>query len=55
VFAIVNAVHERFTLVKTHRAHIMEKTEAESLTHLVPVSEKLKPTHHKYAPLLLKE
>jgi FixJ family two-component response regulator len=28
--------------VKTHRAHVMEKTQAESLAHLVRLSEKLK-------------
>jgi FixJ family two-component response regulator len=33
--------------VKTHRAHLMEKTKAESLAHLVRMSEKLKSSVRK--------
>jgi FixJ family two-component response regulator len=35
--------------VKTHRAHLMEKTQAESLAHLVRMSEKLKNASRKQA------
>jgi len=33
--------------VKTHRAHVMEKTNAESLAHLVRMSEKIKNSPRK--------
>ena len=33
--------------VKTHRAHVMEKTQAESLAHLVRMSERLKTATRK--------
>ena len=33
--------------VKTHRAHVMEKTSADSLAHLVRISEKLKTSLQK--------
>lgn len=33
--------------VKTHRAHVMEKTQAESLAHLVRMSERLKSATRK--------
>lgn len=33
--------------IKTHRARVMEKTRAESLAHLVRMSEKLKASAHK--------
>jgi FixJ family two-component response regulator len=33
--------------VKTHRAHVMEKTQAESLAHLVRMSEKIKTSPRK--------
>jgi len=33
--------------VKTHRAHVMEKTHADSLAHLVRMAEKLKATTRK--------
>jgi FixJ family two-component response regulator len=34
--------------VKTHRAHVMDKTQAQSLAHLVRMSEKLKTPESKY-------
>jgi FixJ family two-component response regulator len=33
--------------IKTHRAHVMQKTQADSLAHLVRMAEKLKATHQK--------
>ena len=33
--------------VKTHRAHVMEKTHADSLAHLVRMAEKLKASTRK--------
>jgi FixJ family two-component response regulator len=33
--------------VKTHRAHVMEKTHADSIAHLVRMAEKLKATLRK--------
>jgi FixJ family two-component response regulator len=33
--------------VKTHRAHLMEKTQADSLAHLVRMAERLRTTLHK--------
>ena len=34
--------------IKTHRAHIMQKTQAESLAHLVRMNEKLKSNNSRY-------
>jgi FixJ family two-component response regulator len=33
--------------IKTHRAHVMEKTQADSLAHLVRMTEKLKASARK--------
>ncbi|MGB6692075.1 MAG: response regulator transcription factor [Terracidiphilus sp.] len=33
--------------IKTHRAHVMEKTRADSLAHLVRMAERLKNSHRK--------
>jgi FixJ family two-component response regulator len=37
--------------VKTHRAHLMEKTGADSLAHLVRMAEKLRTALHKKRPI----